>query len=218
MCIRDSCEAVHKKTGKKVAIKKSVHLFKDFIDCKRILREVQLLRLLRSPNSNVVVLHEIIEPSNLETFDCIYMVMEYAQSDIKKLVKAAIHLQEAHARKLIYNILVGLKYIHSADVLHRDIKPANILINEDCSVRICDFGLARSLVGVEGPSISLMKHKIKMLEEYAAASDDEDVKIKNAELSKIKDSTEEMIDINNQGYTASTPEQKKKKKKKSTLR
>ena len=35
--------------------------------------------------------------------------------------------------------------MHSAEVLHRDLKPANVLINEDCSVRICDFGLARSV-------------------------------------------------------------------------
>jgi len=46
--------------------------------------------------------------------------------------------------------LLGLKFIHSADVLHRDLKPANVLINEDCSVKICDFGLARSIEGIEG--------------------------------------------------------------------
>lgn len=49
----------------------------------------------------------------------------------------------------MYNLLCALKYIHSAKVLHRDIKPANILINEDCSVKICDFGLARALTGLE---------------------------------------------------------------------
>lgn len=48
---------------------------------------------------------------------------------------------------LTYNILTGLKYLHSAEVLHRDLKPANVLINEDCSVKICDFGLARSVEG-----------------------------------------------------------------------
>jgi mitogen-activated protein kinase 1/3 len=56
--------------------------------------------------------------------------------------------------------LIGLKYLHSAEVLHRDLKPgkpyenfkfvANILLNEDCTVKICDFGLARSIEGIEG--------------------------------------------------------------------
>ena len=40
-------------------------------------------------------------------------------------------------------ILRGLKYIHSANVLHRDLKPSNILLNSNCDLKICDFGLAR---------------------------------------------------------------------------
>ncbi|PIO68815.1 hypothetical protein TELCIR_09385 [Teladorsagia circumcincta] len=41
------------------------------------------------------------------------------------------------------NILRGLKYIHSANVIHRDLKPSNILLNSNCDLKICDFGLAR---------------------------------------------------------------------------
>ncbi|RRT72552.1 hypothetical protein B296_00016101 [Ensete ventricosum] len=41
------------------------------------------------------------------------------------------------------NILRGLKYIHSAKVIHRDLKPSNLLLNADCDLKICDFGLAR---------------------------------------------------------------------------
>lgn len=41
-------------------------------------------------------------------------------------------------------MLCGLKYLHTSNILHRDLKPANILVNDDCSVKICDFGLARS--------------------------------------------------------------------------
>ena len=40
-------------------------------------------------------------------------------------------------------VLRGLKYVHSAGVLHRDLKPSNLLVNADCDLRICDFGLAR---------------------------------------------------------------------------
>lgn len=38
-------------------------------------------------------------------------------------------------------MLVALKYIHSANVIHRDLKPSNLLLNADCSLKICDFGL-----------------------------------------------------------------------------
>ena len=141
-------QAIQKSTGKKVAIKRLNKIFEDVIDCKRILREVVLLRQLQHPN--LVHIIEILEPSDLQTFDSLYVVLEYAQSDLKKLFKSPIHLEMIHIQTLIYNILLGLKYIHSADVLHRDLKPANVLINEDCSVRICDFGLARSVEGIEG--------------------------------------------------------------------
>ena len=65
------------------------------------------------------------------------------------MVKSAIHLQILHIKTVIYNLICGVKYIHSCNVLNRDLKPANILINEDCTVKVCDFGLARSTTGVE---------------------------------------------------------------------
>lgn len=36
-----------------------------------------------------------------------------------------------------------MKYIHSASVIHRDLKPGNLLVNSDCELKICDFGLSR---------------------------------------------------------------------------
>jgi mitogen-activated protein kinase 1/3 len=139
--------AIHKPTGKKVAIKKMDSVFDDEVDCKRILREVTLLRRLKHPY--VVELFDIIEPKNLETFETLYIVLELAESDLKKVIKSAIHLQLKHIQLVVYNLLCAVKYLHSANVLHRDMKPANILVNEDCSVKICDFGLARSIAGIE---------------------------------------------------------------------
>ena len=46
---------------------------------------------------------------------------------------------------IFYNCLLAIKFLHSANIIHRDIKPSNILVNENCHVRICDFGLGRSL-------------------------------------------------------------------------
>lgn len=40
----------------------------------------------------------------------------------------------------------GIKFLHSAELIHRDLKPSNVLLNSDCTLKICDFGLARSLV------------------------------------------------------------------------
>jgi mitogen-activated protein kinase 15 len=55
-------------------------------------------------------------------------------------------LKDVHNRYIMYQIIKGMKYLHSASVIHRDLKPSNILVNSDCHIKICDFGLARSLV------------------------------------------------------------------------
>lgn len=53
-------------------------------------------------------------------------------------------LTEKHHEYFLYQLLRGLKYIHSAGILHRDLKPSNLLLNEDCDLQICDFGMARA--------------------------------------------------------------------------
>ena len=54
-------------------------------------------------------------------------------------------LQEVHQRFVLYQLLKGLHYLHSADIMHRDLKPSNLLLNAQCQLKICDFGLARHL-------------------------------------------------------------------------
>ena len=39
----------------------------------------------------------------------------------------------------------ALKYMHSALIIHRDLKPSNVLVNSNCTIKLCDFGLVRSL-------------------------------------------------------------------------
>jgi serine/threonine protein kinase len=55
-------------------------------------------------------------------------------------------LKEAHVKIIVYNMLCSLHFIHSAGVMHRDIKPANVLIDDQCQITICDFGLARCMI------------------------------------------------------------------------
>ena len=74
--------------------------------------------------------------------------------------------------------------MHSANVLHRDLKPANVLVNEDCTVKICDFGLARSISGVESASVFFEGRKFareKENEESKAEDAGEDAFVLGAE-------------------------------------
>src|SRR6478609_10213221 len=65
------------------------------------------------------------------------------EADLHQIIRSEQPLTDAHFQYFLYQILRGLKYIHSANVLHRDLKPGNLLVNADCELKICDFGLAR---------------------------------------------------------------------------
>ena len=211
------CSALHKPSGKKVAIKKMDGVFEDEVDCKRILREVNLLRKLHHPY--VVNILDVLEPKNPDTFDTLYVVLELAESDLKKVIKSAIHLQLKHIQTVVYNLLCAVKYLHTANVIHRDLKPANVLVNEDCSVKICDFGLARSISGVESASILIQGRKFNDKDEESKAEEaGRDVTIIGAELAKIhhKDDLAEatqvqMSDLNLEEVKKEKSEEEKRK-------
>ncbi|KAF5803636.1 putative mitogen-activated protein kinase CMGC-MAPK family [Helianthus annuus] len=128
-------------TGEKVAIKKINDVFEHVSDATRILREIKLLRLLRHPD--VVEIRHIMLPPSRREFRDIYVVFELMESDLHQVIRANDDLTPEHHQFFLYQLLRGLKYIHSANVYHRDLKPKNILANADCKLKICDFGLAR---------------------------------------------------------------------------
>jgi hypothetical protein len=127
--------------GEKVAIKKITNVFDHVSDATRILREIKLLRLLRHPD--IVEIKHIMLPPSPREFKDIYVVFELMETDLHQVIKANDDLTPEHHQFFLYQMLRGLKYIHSARVFHRDLKPKNILANSDCKLKICDFGLAR---------------------------------------------------------------------------
>lgn len=135
--------AIDANTGKKVAIKRVDRLLDDKTDAKRILREVKILRHLRKHANIVRLIDFYLEPK--ETFNEVYIVFELMQTDMRKIIQSKNKLLEVHYQFMTYQLLCGLKYMHSAQVWHRDLKPANLLLNANSQLKICDFGLSRGV-------------------------------------------------------------------------
>uniref|UniRef100_A0A7N0SVQ1 Mitogen-activated protein kinase n=1 Tax=Kalanchoe fedtschenkoi TaxID=63787 RepID=A0A7N0SVQ1_KALFE len=135
------CSGLNRETNEKVAIKKIHKVFQNRIDALRTLRELQLLRLIR--HENVIVLKDVMLPVN-RSFKDVYLVYELMDTDLHHIIKSPQPLSADHCKYFILQLLRGLKYLHSANILHRDLKPGNLLINANCELKICDFGLART--------------------------------------------------------------------------
>lgn len=81
------------------------------------------------------------------TLNDVFLVMEHEEIDIRMFMQTGSNLDfgSEHIKIVLYNMLCAMNYLSSANIVHRDIKPANILLNKHCQVKICDFGLARTL-------------------------------------------------------------------------
>lgn len=137
--------AVDSKSCRKVAVKKIT--MNDAQGMKHAFREIKIIR--RLDHDNIVKVYEVLGPKgadlrgDLFKINMLYIVQEYMETDLARLLEQG-PLSEEHIKLFMYQLLRGLKYIHSANVLHRDLKPANIFINtEDLVLKIGDFGLAR---------------------------------------------------------------------------
>ncbi|XP_027471974.1 mitogen-activated protein kinase 15 isoform X3 [Zalophus californianus] len=151
-------KAVDRRTGEVVAIKKIFDAFRDKTDAQRTFREIMLLQEL-GDHPNIIRLLDVIQAENDRD---IYLVFESMgpqadphappDTDLNAVICKGRLLKDIHKRYIIYQLLRATKFIHSGRVIHRDQKPSNILLDSSCLVKLCDFGLARSLSGLpEGP-------------------------------------------------------------------
>ncbi|KAM6986331.1 mitogen-activated protein kinase 11 isoform 1-T1 [Aplochiton taeniatus] len=128
------CSAYDVRLRQKVAVKKLSRPFQSLIHSRRSYRELRLLKHMK--HENVIGLLDVFSPAaSLEDFNEVYLVTNLMGADLNNIVKFQ-RLSDEHVQFLIYQLLRGLKYIHSAGLIHRDLKPSNVAVNEDCELRV----------------------------------------------------------------------------------
>ncbi|XP_051533221.1 mitogen-activated protein kinase 9 isoform X2 [Myxocyprinus asiaticus] len=135
------CSALDTVLGFPVAVKKLSRPFQNQTHAKRAYRELVLLKCVN--HKNIIRLLNVFTPQkSLEEFQDLYLVMELMDASLCQV----IHMDLDHERMsyLLYQILCGIRHLHSAGIIHRDLKPSNIVVKSDCTLKILDFGLARA--------------------------------------------------------------------------
>ena len=134
------------KDGGLVALKCVTDIFENSHAAKRALREASILRQCDHPN--VVKCKAVLRPPNPDRFSKLWMVLEHCDWDLRTVLRMNIvSWTLPHVEHIMHQVLSGLDYLHQHGIVHRDLKPANVLINKDCEAKICDFGLARQILG-----------------------------------------------------------------------
>ncbi|XP_058750136.1 mitogen-activated protein kinase 7-like [Vicia villosa] len=138
------CSSINKDTNEKVAIKKICNVFDNCGDSIGTLREMKILRYIQ--HENVITLKDIMMPPTFQrtSFKDVYLVYELMDTDLHQIIKSSQILSNDHCKYFLFQLLQGLNYLHSANILHRDLKPKNLLVNKNFDLKICDFGFART--------------------------------------------------------------------------
>ncbi|XP_019389846.1 PREDICTED: cyclin-dependent kinase-like 2 [Crocodylus porosus] len=129
----------NKDSGRIVAIKKFLESEDDKMVKKIAMREIKLLKQLR--HENLVNLLEVCKKKKRW-----YLVFEFVDHTILDDLELFPNgLDYSRVRKYLFQIIKGIGFCHSHNIIHRDIKPENILVSQSGVVKLCDFGFARTL-------------------------------------------------------------------------
>lgn len=137
------CAATDTSTGRQVAVKRIRRVLDSAAMATRVLRELKFGRVL-SAHENVISVLDVLVPGDRDRFNDVFVVFELMPTDLSRLLRSKTVLHEQHLQFFMFQLLRGLHFVHAANVMHRDLNPNNILVNNDCQLRICDFGLARA--------------------------------------------------------------------------
>nr|XP_031544381.1 mitogen-activated protein kinase 10 [Vicugna pacos] len=135
------CAAYDAVLDRNVAIKKLSRPFQNQTHAKRAYRELVLMKCVN--HKNIISLLNVFTPQKtLEEFQDVYLVMELMDANLCQVIQ--MELDHERMSYLLYQMLCGIKHLHSAGIIHRDLKPSNIVVKSDCTLKILDFGLART--------------------------------------------------------------------------
>ncbi|XP_012687697.1 mitogen-activated protein kinase 8 isoform X2 [Clupea harengus] len=135
------CSAYDSHDERNVAIKKLSRPFQNQTHAKRAYRELVLMKCVN--HKNIIGLLNVFTPhKSLEEFSDMYLVMELMDANLCQVIQ--MELDHERLSYLLYQMLCGIKHLHTAGIIHRDLKPSNIVVKSDCTLKILDFGLART--------------------------------------------------------------------------
>uniref|UniRef100_A0A8C2Z266 Stress-activated protein kinase JNK n=1 Tax=Cyclopterus lumpus TaxID=8103 RepID=A0A8C2Z266_CYCLU len=135
------CAGYDAVLDRNVAIKKLSRPFQNQTHAKRAYRELVLMKCVNHKNI-ISLLNVFTQQKSLEDFQDVYLVMELMDANLCQVIQ--MELDHERMSYLLYQMLCGIKHLHSAGIIHRDLKPSNIVVKSDCTLKILDFGLART--------------------------------------------------------------------------
>ncbi|CAI4229534.1 unnamed protein product [Auanema sp. JU1783] len=133
--------AMDRVTGKSVAIKKMLNACSHPLTARRAYREFVLLTTMKHPNI-IQLLNAFTSTETVDGFTDIYVVMELMSHNLAEIA-TRMRLEHRTLSFFVYQMLCAIKHLHNSGVIHRDLKPSNIVVDDNCKLKVLDFGLAR---------------------------------------------------------------------------